>query len=74
MMKLIVLTQTLTDGPHIRGKCTKYRVQTNYSETVEKTFDVVHHVTMSDGTVKRIETTETETVVVPVNLQLHMSM
>ena len=59
--------QTLTDGSTYTGSCTKYRVQTNYSETVEKTFNVIYHVTMSDGTVKRIETTETETVVVPVS-------
>ena len=59
--------QTLTDGSTFTGKCTKYRVQTNYSETVEKTFDVTYHVTMSDNTLKVINTTETETVVVPVS-------
>ena len=59
--------QTLTDGSTYTGKCTKYRVQTNYSETVEKTFDVTYHVTMSDNTLKVINTTETETVVVPVS-------
>ena len=59
--------QTLTDGSTFTGKCTKYRVQTNYSETVEKTFDVTYHVLMSDNTLKVINTTETETVVVPVS-------
>ena len=61
------IDQTLTDGSTYTGKCTKYRVQTNYSETVEKTFDVTYHVTMSDNTLKVINTTETETVVVPVS-------
>ena len=59
--------QKLTDGSTYTGKCTKYRVQTNYSETVEKTYDVTYHVTMSDNTLKVINTTETETVVVPVS-------
>lgn len=57
--------QTLTDGTTYTGTCDKYRVQTNYNETVEKTWNVTYHVTFSDGSKKVEEATETTTEVVP---------
>ena len=57
--------QTLTDGSTYTGTCDKYRVQTNYNETVVKYWTVIYNVTYSDDSVKAITVEETSTHSVP---------
>ena len=57
--------QTLTDGSTYTGTCDKYRVQTNYNETVVKYWTVIYNVTYSDDSVKAITVEETSTHLVP---------
>lgn len=56
---------TLTDGTTYTGKCMKWRVQTNYSDTLVKTWNVTYKVTYSDGSVKAITVQEESTHLVP---------
>ena len=57
--------QTLTDGSTFTGTCKKYRVQTNYNETLVKYWNVKYKVTYSDDSVTVVEVQETSTHIVP---------
>ena len=56
---------TLADGTTYTGKCMKWRVQTNYNETLVKTWNVTYKVTYSDNSVKAITVQEESTHSVP---------
>ena len=56
---------TLADGTTYTGKCMKWRVQTNYNETLVKTWNVTYKVTYSDNSVKAITVQEETTHSVP---------
>ncbi len=56
---------TLADGTTYTGKCMKWRVQTNYTETLVKTWNVTYKVTYSDNSVKAITVQEESTHSVP---------